>query len=192
MASPAAAAPVPADGAVTHGEVGHAAEPQGLPQFDSSSFASQLFWLVLTFVFLYVYFSKVALPKLGQVLEERRDKIANDLDKAADFQQQTTAAIAAYEAALADARSKAQKIGQEMRDRLAEDTERQRQELETRLNGQLEAAEERIRATRDAAMANIKSVATDVTGAIVEKLAGRPGDGARIAQAVDAELSKRG
>ena len=85
----------------------------GLPQLDAHTFAPQLFWLVLTFVALYFILSKVALPRIGEVLEERADRIARDLGAAQRLKDDTDKALADYEKALADARHSGQEPGLE-------------------------------------------------------------------------------
>lgn len=167
------------------------AEAPGLPQLDTSTYASQLFWLVLTFVALYMFFARVALPKIGSVIEERRDKIADDLDKASELQKKTEEAISQYEAALAAAKTKAHGIAQEMRDQLNEETARQREELEAELDARLKVADERIRETKETALANVREVAEDVAGSVYEKITGRQADPSRIGTAVAEQLAKK-
>src|SRR5713226_4107678 len=81
---------------------------RGFPPFDAHSFASQLIWLALTFIALYLLMSRVALPRIGSILEERRRHIEADLAEAQRLKGDSDAAIAAYEKALADARGRAQ------------------------------------------------------------------------------------
>ena len=75
-----------------------------MPQFDVSSFPTQLIWLVISFVLLYVLMSRVALPRIGQVLEERQEKIDDNLDTAEQLRAETEADSETYEAALVQAR----------------------------------------------------------------------------------------
>ncbi|MBN2752193.1 MAG: F0F1 ATP synthase subunit B', partial [Rhodospirillaceae bacterium] len=104
-----------------------------MPQFDPTSFPSQLFWLATTFIALYVLMSKVALPRIGDILEERQKRISDDLDMAERLKTETEAAIAVYEKALSDARVTAQaEISRVMAANAAEAAERHR-ELEDQL-----------------------------------------------------------
>src|SRR5512134_3078801 len=88
----------------------HGAKP-GLPQLDTSTFAGQIFWLVITFAALYLVMSRLAVPKIGGVIADRTNKIKGDLDTAAEAKRASEAAIANYEKALADARTRGLKIG---------------------------------------------------------------------------------
>lgn len=161
----------------------------GMPQLDFATFAPQLIWLVLTFGVLYLLMSRVALPRVAQALEARRDRIANDLDQAARFKAETDAAIEGYETALAEARAKAHRIAGETRDTLGRETDAHRETLEADLDARLEAAEARIAETKSKAMENVRGIAADVAAAVVGRL-GLAADADRVGQAVDAELKR--
>lgn len=158
-----------------------------MPQLAFDTFVPQLVWLVITFGFLYLMMARVALPRIATVLEERRDRIADDLDQAEQFKLQTDDAIAAYEKALADARANAHEIAQATRDRLHEETERQRQSIEARLAEKIAAAEKQIAATKEKALGNVRAVAIEVADAVVTELLGNT-DRAATERAVDSEL----
>jgi F-type H+-transporting ATPase subunit b len=157
------------------------------PPFDSSTFASQLVWLVITFVLLYALMAKVALPRVGGIIAQRQNRIDEDLAQANAFKAQSDAALAAYEKALADARARAQAIAGEMRDKQAAETEATRKKLEKQLNAKLAEAEKIIGASKQAAMANVRNIAADAAKAIVERLIGTaPADSAVAAAVKDA------
>ena len=101
-----------------------------MPQLDFATFAPQLIWLTLVFGVLYLVMARVALPRIATVIEERRDRIADDLDTAAQLKSDTDDAIASYETALAEARAHAHSIAQETRDRLTAETDAHRADLE--------------------------------------------------------------
>lgn len=143
-----------------------------MPQLNGADWAPQLIWLAITFIGLYIVMVKAAIPRIGGVLEQRRDKIASDLDQAQSFAAQTEKAIADYEAALADARAKAHAIAEETRSALGAETDRKREDLEASLDKKIAEAEKRISATKDAAMAQVSVVAGDAAGAIVKELIG--------------------
>ncbi|HZZ59942.1 MAG TPA: F0F1 ATP synthase subunit B [Roseiarcus sp.] len=170
----------------TQTEVGHEGGGRSsFPPFDSSTFPSQIVWLVIAFGFLYWYMSTRALPKIGQVIENRRARIAQDLDDATMMQQKADAAAAAHERTLADARAKAQAMAQAARDRAAADAAAKRRALEDELAARLAEAEKQIAATRVQAMTNVSAIAREAAGAIVERLGGRATDAKTIARAVD-------
>jgi len=160
------------------------------PPFDSSTFAAQLLWLALAFGLLYYLMSKIALPRVAGILENRANRIATDLDAAQALKTQSDAALASYEASLADARAKAQGIAGETRAAVDAEAEATRKSLEADLGGKLSAAEAQITATKTAALGNVRSIAVEAAGAIVEQLVGRTPDRHAVEAAVDAAVAK--
>jgi F-type H+-transporting ATPase subunit b len=156
----------------------------GFPPFDSSTFASQLVWLAITFAALYLLMSRIALPRVAAILGERENKLASDLAAAGKLKADSDAAIAAYEKALADAKARAQAIATETRDKLNADSEAKRKSVEADLAQKLHAAEEVIAKGRQDAMANVKTIAADATAAIVQRLVGQAPAPADIEAAV--------
>jgi F-type H+-transporting ATPase subunit b len=155
------------------------------PPFDPSTFPSQIVWFFIAFGFLYWFMSTRALPQIGKVIENRRARIARDLDDATEMQQQADAAAAAHEKTVADARAKAQAMAQAARDQAAAEQDAKRKALEDQLAVRLAAAEKQIAATRAQAMTNVSEIAKDAASAIVERLGGRAADPAAVAAAVD-------
>jgi F-type H+-transporting ATPase subunit b len=172
-------------GAHTEADGGHGGS---FPPFDSSTFASQLVSLVIAFIELYIIVSRFALPKVGGTIEARQKAIEGDLAQAQKLKDESDAALRAYEADLAAARSRAQAIGNETREKLNASAEAERKSLEEKLAGKLADAEKQIASTRTAAMGNVKSIAADAAGAIVQRLTGTAPDAAAVKKAVDASL----
>ncbi len=158
------------------------------PPFQSETFPSQIFWLVLCFVALYVLLSRVALPRLGNLIADRNAKIEGDLDAANRLRNESEAAQASYEKALADARAKAQALASESQAKAASEAEAQRKQLEDGLKTKLDAAEKQIASTKSAAMSNVRGIAVDTAGLIVERLTGKAPAKQSVERAVDAAL----
>lgn len=173
-------------------EAGHGAEggahteKPGFPPFDPQYFPSQLLWLAITFGLFYLFLKKVVLPRVGGILEVRRDRIAQDLDQAALMKQEADAAIAAYEQELAEAKAKANAIGQGARDSAKAEAEAKRKEIEKGLDAKLVESETRIAAIKAAAMKEVGSIAEDTAAEIVQQLVGGKADKAAVAAAVKA------
>ena len=172
-------------GAHTEAEGGHGG---GFPPFESSTFASQLVSLVIAFVALYLIVSRVALPRVGSVIDARQKVIEGDLAEAQKLRDASGAALKAYEAELASARSRAQAIGNETREKLNAASEAERKKLEDQLSVKLAQAEKTIAATRETAMSNVRGIAADAAAAIVQRLTGVVPDGSALNSAVDASL----
>lgn len=164
----------------------------GLPQLDPSTYAPQVIWLAITFAVLYVLMAKVALPRIGHVLEERRHKIDQNLEKAESLKVDAEAAAAAYEGAMADARARAGEVLGDVREGAARETAERQAELGARLHADIQEAEAGIAEARDKAVAGIRDLAAEVAHSAAEKLAGETVDAGAVRSAVDAALKERG
>jgi F-type H+-transporting ATPase subunit b len=172
----------------------HTEEPGGhkgaFPPFAKETFASQLVWLAITFVILYLMIWRVAIPRIGGILAARTQRIEDDFAAAQRMKEESEAALAAYEKSLAEARNRAQAIGAEIRDKLHAEAEERRKALETQLNAQLAEAEKTIAATKASAMANVRGIAVDAAAAIVERLIGALPPASAVTAAVDEALKR--
>jgi F-type H+-transporting ATPase subunit b len=171
----------------------HTEHPGGkppFPPFNKETFASQLVWLVIFFVALYLIIARLAIPRLGGIIEARSERIDGDMAEAKRLKDQSDAALAAYEKSLADARARAQALAGETRDKLNAEADVVRRKLEAELNAKLAKAEETIAATKSAAMANVQGIAVDTATAIVQRLIGTSPSGSAV-QAAVADALKR-
>lgn len=181
------AAPATTTGTTAHGGAAPA-HGGGFPPFQGETFASQLLWLAITFGFLYWLAAKVIVPRLGTILEDRANKIGNDLDEAAAMKAKAEEAGQAYEKSLAEARAKSQAIAQETREKVNADSAARRKSVEADLSAKLADAETKIVATKTEAMSHVEAIAADAAGAIVSHLTGTAPAPADAAKAVKTAL----
>jgi F-type H+-transporting ATPase subunit b len=174
-----------AKGTTAHTEAAH---ERVFPPFQKDTFASQLVSLLIAFVALYLIVSRIALPRVGSVIDARQNAIDGDLAEAQKLKDASDSALKAYESELAAARSRAQAIGAETRDKLNAASEAERKVLEERLSVKLADAEKTIASTRESAMSNVRGIASDAAAAIVQRLTGVLPDGNAVNSAVDASL----
>lgn len=170
-------------------DAAHYAAEAVFPPFDPTYFASQLFWLAIFFVILYVALDRFILPKIKTTIEDRRDRIADDLDAAAQAKADAEAAGEAYEKALAEARTKAHGIAADTRKALDAEIAKETAEVEAELTAKQEASEAAIRKAKDKAFAEVRGIATSATSAVVEALTGVELSEADAGKAIDG-LSK--
>ncbi|ODT69544.1 MAG: hypothetical protein ABS75_16685 [Pelagibacterium sp. SCN 63-23] len=142
------------------------------PPFDPATFPSQLLWLAITFGALYLLMSKVALPRIGGILENRKGLIDADLAAADADRQKTDAAIASYEKALAEAKAKAQGIAAETREAIQADLAAKRNAAESDLSAKVSAAEARIAKTKAEALTHVDEIAAETAQAVVGQIVG--------------------
>jgi F-type H+-transporting ATPase subunit b len=177
-------------------ETGVPAEGHGgghtFPPFDPSSFASQLLWLVITFGVFYLLMQKVLVPRVGGILENRHQRLAQDIDEAARLKAEADAAVTTYEGELAAARAKANTIGTAARDSAKVKAEAERQAIEASLAEKLKAAEARIADIKTKAFADVGAIAEETASAVLDRLVGGIAVPADVASAVTAAAKREG
>lgn len=172
--------------------IDHVAESSGVfPPFDPTYFPSQLFWLAISLIALYIALDRLILPKIKTTIEDRRDRIADDLDIAAQAQADAKSAGEAYEHALAQARAKAHGIAADTRAALDAEIAKETAAAEAEMASKQEAAEDSIRAAKTKAFAEVRGIAVTATEAMVEALAGVTVSDAEAGKAVDAKLKTK-
>jgi F-type H+-transporting ATPase subunit b len=162
-----------------------------MPQLDFSTFAPQIFWLALTFVVLYFILARRVLPRIGEVIEARAKRISDDLEQAEKLKREAEETIRSYEAALAQARGKAQAVLSDAKTAAVADTAKRQAELDARIERDGAAAESAIAAARERATAEIRIVAQGAAADIANRVAGLTLSGDAVARAVAAEIEKR-
>jgi F-type H+-transporting ATPase subunit b len=160
-----------------------------MPQLDVATFTPQLFWLAVWFAVLYLMMAKIGLPRIAVAIAARRQRREDDLARAGRLKEEAEAANAAFQQTMAQARAQAQAVIKEATDRLAADAAERQRVLAASLAQQIADAEQRIAATKDQALTEVRGIAIDVGRAVVEKLTGSAPNAARLAAAVDTSLA---
>jgi F-type H+-transporting ATPase subunit b len=156
----------------------------GMPQLDPTSFPSQLFWLVVVFVSLYLVMARSLAPKIHQVLETRREKLEGDLDLAAKCKSDAAKAKEHYETSLSDARAQSAKMLLEASQSIKLTAETKSRELDASLAAKITQSERQIEAARGEVMGKLTPVASEITGMVLEILLRKKVDSAAIDAAV--------
>jgi F-type H+-transporting ATPase subunit b len=159
-----------------------------MPQFDPAVWPPQFVWLVICFIALYLVMSRIALPRISAVLEEREFRINESLRKAEALRHDADVAVAAYERLMSQARTKAQEQLRVAREQSAREASERHAELSLRLADDLAAADARIAAARNEAVAGIRDVAVEVAGLAVERLIGEKVSSRSLQATVDQAL----
>jgi F-type H+-transporting ATPase subunit b len=149
------------------------AAKSGLPQLNVDYFTPQLFWLAVTFALLWFLMSRVALPQIGEVINERSDRIARDIEAAGRLKAETDKALADYEKALTDARANASGIAKQTREKLSAETDAEKARVEAQISAKLHEADARIAATKTKALSAVNEIAAETAVAVVGKLIGQ-------------------
>ncbi|MBM3516092.1 MAG: F0F1 ATP synthase subunit B' [Alphaproteobacteria bacterium] len=159
-----------------------------MPQFDPTMFPSQIFWLVVTFVALYLIIARFAIPRVGEILEQRARLIQDDLDRAKQLKADSDKALATYEKAMADARAQARDVLLAVTNEMKAVVDQKTAAVTAEVTKQIADAETRIGKAKSDALAQIRSIASDTAKEAVGKLAGLSVDGAKLDAAVAGAL----
>lgn len=155
-------------------EIPHGGTPNKIfPPLDPSTLSPQLVWLAITFVALYALMKRIAIPRIGGVIEERQNRIQRDIDAAERLKEEVDAAMKAYEKSLADARGNATTIARETRDKLAAEVDRERAKVEADTARSLAEAEARISKTKQQALSSVSEIAADIAAPVIKQLTGK-------------------
>lgn len=184
LAAAAAVAAVPA-WAVTDA---HGGGGGGLPQLDATTYPTQIFWLIVSFILLYFVMSKVAIPRIADVLEERQERIEDDIETADRLRGEAEAVKAEYEKAVADARSQAHDLVRKAMDEIAASHATAEAEAAKKTAETTKAAEARIAEQRTEALESLKSVASEAAAEATVKLTGLKVSDAKVGKAVEAAM----
>ena len=163
------------------------ASAPGMPQRDITTFGNQIFWLLLALVAIYFVLSRVALPRIADILANRQGTITNDIAAAEDLRSKAEAAEAAYDKALADARAEAQRIASETKAAIQADLDVAIADADAEIAAKVADSERAIAEIRAGAMEAVVEVAKDTAKEIVAVMGGKA-DGRSITAAVNARM----
>lgn len=154
------------------GHGGEQKEKKGLPQLDPKWFASQIFWLVLTFSALYFIFSRRIIPDLSSVIETRRDTIQNDLDQAEKLRDQAETVHKAYEAILNSAHVKTSDLVKGVESEIKDKANASSSSFRERSTKEIQAMESRIEKAKRDAMDEMTTIAAEIASQAAKKIVG--------------------
>ena len=160
-----------------------------MPQFDPTTFSTQIFWLILTFLALYLVLSKVVLPRISNVLEQRQEKIEDDLNRAEKLKAEAEEVLADYRKSLDGARVTAQANLKSAADEMAAVAAERQASFNAELAAKTSEAEARIAKAQEEALANLKGVAVEAASAATVRLIGVELAASEVQAAVDRSLS---
>lgn len=158
--------------ASTHHDVGHGEPSGGLPQLDPSSYTGQTFWLVVTFVIIYIIFSRKSLPDISRTVENRAERIKNDLDSAERLKDEVTSVQNAYEESLKKAREESALLIQKVETDLKKQSEDNTKKFQDYSTTKISDIEENINEAIKSAMGDMSDIAVDVATEAAEKIIG--------------------
>ena len=141
-----------------------------MPQLDFSTFLPQIFWLFISLSFLYIVLSKYALPRVSDVIEERKDIIAQDIDSAKEYSEESEKAIEELNLKLSEAKTSSQNLINKSIQDIKEDSEIKKSSLIKEINNEISEAEGEIKEKKETALAEISSISESLAIEMLESL----------------------
>ncbi|MEM7241084.1 MAG: F0F1 ATP synthase subunit B' [Pseudomonadota bacterium] len=160
----------------------------GMPQLEIATFPNQIFWLLVALIAIYFLMSRIALPRIANVLAERQGAIQRDLDAAEDMKHKAVEAEEAYNKALADARVQAAEIMAETKAEIQAELDKATEIADAEIAAKAAESEKAIAAIRDSAVKSVQEVAVKTTTDIVKTVGSGSGDAKAIKAAVTARM----
>ena len=162
----------------------------GMPQLDPTYWASQAFWLILVFTTLYILISKFYLPKIKDNLDNRENKIKEDLENANKFKEQSEVKLKEYDVILENAKKEITKIHFESKNTLDKDIQSKKEKIEREIEKEIAKAQKEISELKKTSISTIQNISRDITSNIIENISGDKLNESSI-KAVVEEVSKK-
>jgi F-type H+-transporting ATPase subunit b len=156
----------------------------GLPQFDFSWWSGEIVWTLIIFGVLLILFTKVFVPRVGETIANREDRISGDIGDARRLKEEADQQVAEAAAEMGLARAAAQKLALDAKAKATADSAAAEALEEARLAETFAKAETRIAEARDQAMDHVREIASDTAKAIVARLTGRAASGDEVKAAL--------
>ena len=144
----------------------------GMPQLDPKYWASQAFWLILIFTILYISIAKFYLPKIKNNLDDRENKIKDDVDDANKFKELSESKFKEYEKILADAKKEVIKIQMESKNILDKDIQSKKEAMEKEIENEISKAQKEIDELKRSSLNDIQNISENITSSIIENISG--------------------
>ena len=167
-----------------HTETGQAETSAGMPQFDTTTYGHQAFWLAISLVMVYFILSRIALPRIGGVLEQRSQTIRRDLDRAADMRTKAQEAEEAYHQKLKDARTESNAIAEANKVKAQAEIDEAIAKADASIAKQAEKSAKKIAEMQADASKSVSEIANDVTGAIIDAISPASNDTGMVGKAL--------
>ena len=162
----------------------------GMPQLDPTYWASQAFWLVLVFLILYISISKFYLPKIKENLDNRENKIKEDLDYASKFKEQSELKLKEYELILENAKKEVSKIHFESKNILDKDIKTKKEAMEKEIDKEISKAQKEISELKKNSISSIQNISENIASNIIENISGDKLNESSIRATVEDVLKK--
>lgn len=162
----------------------------GMPQLDPTYWASQGFWLILIFTLLYLALSKLFIPKIKNSIDDRENRIKDDLDEAQKLKEVAEAKLKEYEISIDNAKKDVQKILFESKNKLNSEIQNKKKTFEKEIETEIENAEKEIESFKKDSLESISKISEEITSKIIENISGEPMNQSSVKATVQESVKK--
>jgi F-type H+-transporting ATPase subunit b len=162
----------------------------GMPQLDPTYWASQGFWLILIFTLLYLALSKLFIPKIKNSIDDRENRIKDDLDEAQKLKEVAEAKLKEYEISIENAKKDVQKIIFESKNKLNSDIQNKKKTFEKEIETEIDNAEKEIESFKKDSLESISKISEEITSKIIENISGEPMNQSSVKATVQESVKK--
>ena len=155
-------------------EISLLAAEVGMPQLDPTYWASQAFWLILIFTLLYLALSKLFIPKIKESIDDRENKIKDDLNEAQKLKTVAEKKLKEYDLSIENAKKQVQKILFESKNKLNSEIQNKKKNFEKEIDVEIENAEKEIENFKKNSLKSISTISEEMTSKVVEMISGEP------------------
>ena len=168
----------------------NSAESGGMPQLNPEFWISQIFWLIITFGFLFFILSKIILPKVSNSLENRKTQIKENIEIAEKQRLESDNKIKEFEKIILNSKLEAKNYFNKAREKIINDLDKKKLTLETEINSEIQLAEKEIIDLKNNSSKKIISIAIQTCEDIIKQLIGVHVNNSSISAIVE-DLSKK-
>jgi len=165
-------------------EISLLAAEAGMPQLDPTYWASQAFWLILIFTLLYMALSKMFIPKIKESIDDRENKIKDDLDEAQKLKLVAEEKLKEYEITIENAKKEVQKIIFDGKKKLNSDIQNKKKKIDKEIEAELKSADQEIKNLKKDSLENISTISEEIASKVIEMVSGEPLNQSSIKAAV--------
>jgi F-type H+-transporting ATPase subunit b len=161
-------------GIFTTSEINLLAAEAGMPQLDPTYWASQAFWLILIFTALYLALANLFIPKIKSSIDNRENKIKDDLDEAQKLKNLAEQKLKEYDLYIESAKKEVQKIIFDRKNKLNSEIKNKKKKFEKEIEIEIEVAEKEIKNLKNESLRSISTISEEMASKVIEQISGEP------------------
>ena len=162
----------------------------GMPQLNPEFWASQIFWLILIFSGLYIIMWKIFLPRISDIIENRKSRIIGDLNETQKLKENAEKKLREYNKIIEDTKKEAKKIIEDNKKKLENDIKNKKQKFNEEIEKELMSAEKEIKSLKKLSISSINKIAAEVSSEVIKQLVGTSVNMSNVSAIVE-DISKK-